>query len=154
MISLRFLSVGAAAGIILAATACGGNGGCSELRGLDAPCPPPEHGYARVEGTVLYADASPAVLVQVSVICQFPVGLNSNYTDQQGRYSVSLVYASGDTVNDPLPPRAPDGSFELPCEASSEVRHQVVVRDSVAVRFSPSWSAVTPAVVELREPTP
>ena len=152
MISPRWLSVAAAAGSIVAVIGCGDDPGCSDFAG--APCPPPEHGYGRVEGTVLYADASPAVLVQVSVICQFPVGLNSNYTDQQGRYAVSLVYASGDTITNPLPPRAPDGSFELPCEASSEVRPQVMVRDSVAVRFSRSWSAVTPSLVELREPAP
>jgi hypothetical protein len=153
MTSLRILSFGVAAAMIVAAVGCGGNGDCSDGAGPAAPCPLPEYGYARVEGTVLYADASPAPLVQVSVICQ-PPGLNSNYTDQQGRYSVSLVYTSGDTINDPLPPRAPDGSFELPCEASAEVRPQVVARDSVAVRFSPSWSAVTPSVVELREPAP
>lgn len=151
MTSLPILSFGVAAGMIVAAVGCRGNGDCSDVAGAAAPCPTPEYGYARVEGTVLYADASPAALVQVSVICR-PPGLNSNYTDQQGRYSVSLVYASGDTINDPLPPRAPDGSFELPCEVSSEVRPQVVARDSVAVRFSPSWSAVTPSVVDLREP--
>jgi hypothetical protein len=154
MISLRFLSVCAAAGMIVAAARCGGNGDCSDLGGPSAPCPPPEHGHARVEGTVLYADASPAVLVPVFVICEWPVGLNSNYTDQQGRYAVSLVYASGDTVNQPLPPRTPDGSFELACEAGSEVKPEVVVRDSVAVRFSPPQLPVTPTVVELREPTP
>jgi hypothetical protein len=154
VISLRWLSLGAQAGLIVAAVGCGGNDDCSDLGGPAAPCPPPEHGHARVEGTVLYADASPAVLVPVFVICEWPVGLNSNYTDQQGRYAVSLVYASGDTVNQPLPTRAPDGSFELACEAGSEVRPEVVVRDSVAVRFSPSLSAVSPTVVELREPTP
>jgi hypothetical protein len=152
MISSRLLSVAVGAGTIVTITGCGDDPDCSAFAG--APCPPPEHGYGRVEGTVLYADATPAVLVQVSVICPSPVGLNSNYTDQQGRYAVSLVYASEDTVAEPLPPRAPDGSFELACEASSEVRPQAVARSSVDVRFSPSLSAVTPSVAELREPTP
>jgi hypothetical protein len=154
MISLRFWNVGAAVAMIVAAAGCGGNGDCSDLGGAAAPCPPPEHGHARVEGTVLYADATPAVLVQVVVICESPVGLNTSYTDQQGRYAVSLVYASGDTINQPLPPRAPDGSFEVACEATSEVKPQVVARESVAVKFTLPESAIAPTVVELREPAP
>jgi hypothetical protein len=154
MIFLRLLGFGVAAGLLVAVGGCGGNGDCSDLAGAAAPCPPSEYGYARVEGTVLYADASPAVLVETIVDCQSEVGRSSNFTDQQGRYQVSLVYTSTDTVSVPLPPRAPDGSFQLPCEASAELRPQVVVRESVDVRFSTTWSTVTPAVVDLREPAP
>jgi hypothetical protein len=153
IISLRCLSVGVAAGLVVTVTGCGNDPDCSDLAGAAAPCPDPEYGRARVEGTVLYADASPVVLVQVVVHCQRPVG-GSNYTDQQGRYAVFLSYTSPDTVSEPLPPRAPDGSFEVACEASSEVRPQVVVSESVAVRFSPPQLAVTPSMVDLREPAP
>jgi hypothetical protein len=51
----------------------------------------------------------------------------------------------------PHPPRDPAGNFLFPCGVSGEVRHDVVVRDSV-VPFAPTRAAVTTVHVDLVEP--
>ena len=122
------------------------SGGASDV------CPGPVYGYAQVEGTVLFADASPAAGKAVFVNCQQDLVVTQDITDSNGRFRVRPVYASADTILYPLPPRAPDGSFDLACDANSRIRPEVVVRQSFVVKFAPEQQAVIPTPIELREP--
>jgi hypothetical protein len=75
-------------------------------------------------------------------------------TDDEGRFVVRPVYSTYDTITVPLPPRAADGSFDLACEVNSRVRAEVVVRESLTVKFTPTQQAVITSTVQLREPGP
>jgi hypothetical protein len=51
-----------------------------------------------------------------------------------------------------VPPRNPDGSFEVTCNASLRLPADVVLRqDGFGVRFMPNREAVVPTLVELRQ---
>ena len=75
-------------------------------------------------------------------------------TNDQGRFVVRPGYSSNDTITVPLPPRAPDGSFDLACEANTRIRQDVVVRQPFTAKFTPTRQAVVTTMVELREPGP
>lgn len=139
------------AGLIMA---CDGGGSCADLAAASAPCPIPVYGYARVNGTVLDADGAPAPSKEAFVDCPDGVGRSGSLTDGEGRFAVFMEYYSSDTIIDPLPPRAPDGSFNLSCEANAGVMPEVVARESLLIKFTPTIEAIVPSTVELRAPAP
>jgi hypothetical protein len=106
-----------------------------------------------VEGTLLFADASPAAGKTVFVNCQDDLIVASDVTDSEGRFRVPTAYSSADTILYPLPPRGPDGGFDLACNANSRVRPDVVVRQFFMVKFAPEQQAVIATPIELREPS-
>jgi len=125
---------------------CGGAGGASDV------CPPPLYGHAEVEGRALRSDGSPLAGKQVYVSCGDIVGASDDTTDHEGRFNVRLGYGVADTLLYPLPPRNPDGLFEVTCNASLRLPGDVVLRqDGFGVRFMPTREAVVPTVVELRQ---
>ncbi|HEU4681588.1 MAG TPA: hypothetical protein VFS51_07580 [Gemmatimonadales bacterium] len=131
----------------------GGSCGSGSLGAGDI-CPGPVYGYARVDGTVLYADGTPAVGKVTFVNCENDVVGYDDVTDGEGRFTVRPAYSTYDTITVPLPPRGPDGSFDLSCEANSRIRPETVVRESLAVRFTPTQQGVITSTVQLQEPGP
>ena len=131
--------------------ACGGSGcggGAADI------CPPPTYGYARVEGTVLRNDGTPAAGRQAFVSCGDLIGGYGDHTDNAGRFAVNAVYGNEDTLFHPHPPRDANGSFLVDCSISAEVRRDTVLRDAVVVPFAQSRRDIVPVIVELREASP
>jgi hypothetical protein len=63
-----------------------------------------------------------------------------------------LFYAVSDTLLNPYPPRAADGSFTLSCLAHLELASDnQLFQDPLIVRFAPSAAGLVPTLVELRE---
>jgi hypothetical protein len=145
-----------AALLLMAGTivACDGGGSCADLAGASAPCPEPVYGYARVEGRVLDANGAPLEGTQAFVECERGVFGFDDATDAEGGFAAFMEYASHDTIAAPLPPRAPDGSFDVDCEANSPITPNVVARESLTVHFTPTIQAIVPSTVELRAPAP
>jgi hypothetical protein len=144
-----------AGGILLALLGGCGGGPCDAgALGASNICPAPVYGYAHVEIIVLHADATPVVGRQAFLSCGDVVGGYGELTDRQGRFVVSPVYSVADSILYPFPPRAPDGSFQVQCGASAEIRPNIIVRETFPLRFSPTRDAVTPSLIELREQAP
>jgi hypothetical protein len=125
---------------------CGGSAGASDV------CPPAVYGYGLVWGQVLRSDGSPAAGKQTYVSCGDVVGSWDARTDADGRFEVRPVYAVMDTLLYPFPPREPNGSFDLSCQAGLLLAQDLVIRKNpLVVRFTPTREAVVTTTVELRE---
>jgi hypothetical protein len=101
---------------------------------------------------VLHGDGSTVADQQVYVSCADPVGAYDDMTDDHGRFEVRPVYVVADTLLYPFPPRQPDGSFDITCQASARVANDQVIRQGpFAVRFTPTRGGVVATTTELRE---
>jgi hypothetical protein len=135
-------------------TGCEG-GGCGGAAGAADVCPPPVYGYAVVQGHAFLGDGKPIVGKQAYVGCGDVVGAYDDITDSRGYFDVRPVYAVDDTVLYPFPPRHPDGSFDLRCQANLQLDSDRVLRkDPLLVRFAPTRETVVPTMTELREGQP
>jgi hypothetical protein len=115
-------------------------------------CPEPPSAFAQVNGRALHSDGSPVAAKRAWAYCSGLVSAVDDQTDAAGNFEVRLYYSVGDTILDPYPPRAEDGSFTLSCRALLQLAgDDVLVEDPVVVRFSPTEAEVVPTVVELRE---
>jgi len=131
---------------------CGDGDGCGS-GGATAPCPVQTYGWARVGGTVLEEDATPVPGERVLFICPDGVGANDGLSDAEGRFSIVLTYSVADTLQQPFPPRQPDGSFRFECEASLFRAGTVVARwGTYEIPFGPSEAEIVQGEVELRLP--
>jgi hypothetical protein len=138
-----------AAGLL---ASCGDADGCFS-GGATAPCANPTYGWARVNGYTLNEDATPVVGERVLFFCPAGVGANDSFTDAEGRFSVFLTYSVADTLQQPFPPRQPDGSFRLECEANLMNAGGVVARwSSFLIPFGPTEAELVESEVELRLP--
>ena len=140
---------------ILAATllaSCGGGDGCGG-GSATAPCPIPTYGWARVSGFALTDDGAPVANQQILFICADGVGISDGQTDTEGRFSVSLTYSVSDTLQQPFPPRQPDGSFRLECEGGLVTGGDVFSpMGAFEIPFGPTESDLIESEVELRLP--
>ena len=141
--------------VALLLASCGDPGDCGETGGTATTCPPTASAFAQVNGRALRSDGSPIVGKQAYVSCGDAVGAYNDGTDAAGNFEVHLVYAVHDTVLDPYPPRAADGSFTLSCHALLELASNNLLSVSpLVVPFAPTAVAVVPIMVELREGAP
>jgi hypothetical protein len=131
---------------------CGETGDCGS-GGATAPCPEPIYGWARVNGSALNEDGTPMAGERVLFFCPAGVGANDGLTDAAGRFSVFLTYAVADTLQQPFPPRQPDGSFSLECEARlMRAGTEVATWGSFQIPFGPTEAELVESEVELRLP--
>jgi hypothetical protein len=140
---------------ILSATllaSCGDDDDCGS-GGATAPCPNPDYGWARVSGFVLSEDATPLPQERVLFVCPDGAGANDGMSDDEGRFSMVMTYSVADTLLQPFPPRQPDGSFRLECEARLMRASSVVARwGSFLIPFGPTEAEMVESEVELRLP--
>ena len=129
-------------GCILATTllaSCGNDDDGCKLDGVTAPCANPTYGWAQVSGFALRDDGTPVAFQRVLFVCPDGVGANDGATDAEGRFSVSLTYSVADTLLQPFPPRQPDGSFRVECQASLVIAgHVLATGDSFEIPFGPT----------------
>jgi hypothetical protein len=148
--NLPLFSTGILAAVLLAS--CGDGDGCGS-GGATAPCPMPTYGWARVGGPLLDEDAAPLVNERVLFLCADAVGASDSFTDAEGRFSVFLTYSVADTLQQPFPPRQPDGSFSIECEARLLRAGTEVARwGTFEIPFGPTEAEIVQSEVELRLP--
>jgi hypothetical protein len=89
----------------------------------------------------------------VLFFCPDGAGANDGLTDAEGVFSVFLTYSVADTLQQPFPPRQPDGSFRLECEANL-LRAGTVVATwrTFEVPFGPTEAELVQSEVTLRLP--
>jgi hypothetical protein len=122
---------------------------------VSAPCPLPIYGYARVNGRALKSDGTPAAGEEAYVSCADFTVTNSNVTNPEGRFGMSVEFAGVDTMLYPIPPRDEDGRFTINCRAFLQLPNDaLLVHDPLPVQFAPTPAAVVPTVAELREEAP
>jgi hypothetical protein len=130
---------------------CGDDDDCGS-GAATAPCPYPDYGWARVSGFVLDEDATPLPQERVLFVCP-DAGAGDGMSDDEGRFSLVMTYSVADTLQQPFPPRQPDGSFRLECEASLMRAGTVVARwGSFLIPFGPTEAEMVESEVELRLP--
>ncbi len=86
-------------------------------------------------------------------VCEEGVGANDSVTDAQGHFSVYMTYSVADTLRQPFPPRQPDGSFRLECDASLMRAAAIVATwSSFLIPFGSTEGGLVESEVELRLP--
>jgi hypothetical protein len=113
----------------------------------------PTYGWARIGGFLLDEDAVPLVNERVLFVCPDGAGASDTFSDADGHYIVSLTYSVADTLQQPFPPRQPDGSFRLECEARLLRAGTEVARwGTYEIPFGPTEAEIVQSEVELRLP--
>ncbi len=141
------------AGILAAAllAGCGEDDDCGSGAAA-APCANPTYGWARLDGFALDEDATPLAHERVLFVCS-GLAANDAMTDTDGRFAVVMTYSVADTLQQPFPPRQPDGSFRLECDASLMRAGTVVATwGSFLIPFGPTEAEMVRTEVELRLP--
>jgi hypothetical protein len=131
---------------------CGEDDDCGS-GGATAPCPLPIYGWARVDGFALNEDATPLAHEQLVFVCPAGAVANEATTDAEGRFGLVMTYSVADTLQQPFPPRQPDGGFTMDCEASlMRAGASVATWGSFEIPFGPTEAEIVESEVELRLP--